>query len=339
MLFDSLSASVDLLNILLAYAKSIGIDENGLIEECGPELSRLKQEEDRVPLIEFQKVWRSVGRKSGDPDFGLHFGQFCHNLLSRHLLYAMMMNCETVEQAMRKNFTYHNLVMDYIRPELRLQDGMAHLTWNMSHPGLKTERHFSESVIALFVMMLRSLTEDQIELTEVRFSHARPCSTKAHDRMFQSPLFFDRESSEVLISAHFLQKPILFANSEILNDLEKVVQKALHKAYSHHSWTEKTARGLIRACLKETPTTITVISGELALSERNLQLKLQEEGTTFRNLLDSVRKEIAVGYLKNRETTICEIALLLGFSDQSAFHHAFKRWTGMTPGEYRKHAT
>jgi AraC-like DNA-binding protein len=71
------------------------------------------------------------------------------------------------------------------------------------------------------------------------------------------------------------------------------------------------------------------------MTVRNLQLKLKEEGTSFRILLDEVRKQIAIGYLKDGSESICEIALLLGFADQSAFHHAFKRWTGKTPGEYR----
>ena len=72
------------------------------------------------------------------------------------------------------------------------------------------------------------------------------------------------------------------------------------------------------------------------MTTRTLQLKLKEEGTSFRKLQDEVRKELAIGYLKDGNDSICEIALLLGFSDQSAFQHAFKRWTGKTPGEYRQ---
>ena len=73
------------------------------------------------------------------------------------------------------------------------------------------------------------------------------------------------------------------------------------------------------------------------MTTRNLQLKLKEEGTSFRKLLDEVRKKIAAGYLRDEDALICEIALLLGFADQSAFQHAFKRWTGKTSGEYRRH--
>jgi hypothetical protein len=64
-------------------------------------------------------VWVAVQTHSKDPDFGLHFGEHAYRLLRRHLLYAMMMNCDTVEQAIQKNFQYHNLMMDIIRPVIR----------------------------------------------------------------------------------------------------------------------------------------------------------------------------------------------------------------------------
>jgi AraC-like DNA-binding protein len=79
---------------------------------------------------------------------------------------------------------------------------------------------------------------------------------------------------------------------------------------------------------------IEIIASSLGMSPRNLQFKLKEEKTTYQNLLGAVRKEIALSYLREKEATICDIAFLLGFSEQSAFNHAFKRWTGFTPREY-----
>lgn len=76
------------------------------------------------------------------------------------------------------------------------------------------------------------------------------------------------------------------------------------------------------------------VSKKLALSRRNLQEKLKAEETTFRNCLESVRKQIALDYLAKPDVTICDIAFLLGYSEQSAFNHAFKRWTGKNPKAY-----
>jgi len=77
------------------------------------------------------------------------------------------------------------------------------------------------------------------------------------------------------------------------------------------------------------------VARELAVSTRHLQNKLKEEGSTYRAILDQLRKEIALEYLSKPEVTIYDVAFLLGFSEQSAFNHAFKRWTGSIPTEYQ----
>ncbi len=77
-------------------------------------------------------------------------------------------------------------------------------------------------------------------------------------------------------------------------------------------------------------------AAEFAMSVRNLQNKLKEEKASYQGILENLRKKIAVEYLKNPGASICEITFLLGFSEQSSFNHVFKKWTGMTPGEYQK---
>ncbi len=331
-----LTASVDLLHILLKYASQLEIDERTIISECGVDLLAYKFNEARIPIHKFHLIWTFILNRADDPDFGLHFGEHTYRLLSRHLIFAMMMNCENAEQAIRKNFQYHNLITDIIRPVMKVEKAFACLTWEMNHPALPPERHLSESILTLFVSMLRSLTEDLFRLKAVRFAHPRPENIAEHERIFQAPLVFGHKCNEIVLSTSYLKTPILLANSNILEGLEQLVQKALHRVYALNPWSEKVAQSLFKALLKEKNIDIGTIAGQLALATRNLQLKLKEEGTSFRKLLDEVRKEIAVSYLKDVNASICEIALLLNFADQSAFHHAFKRWTGKTPGEYRK---
>jgi len=78
------------------------------------------------------------------------------------------------------------------------------------------------------------------------------------------------------------------------------------------------------------------VARDLGLSVRSLQRRLAEAGTSFRDLLDTSRQEMALSYIREPEIELAEIAFLLGFSDQSAFSRAFKRWTGNTPNEVRK---
>jgi AraC-like DNA-binding protein len=331
-----LSTSTDLLNILLKYASDLGMDEQTLLSESGADLSSYRLGDERIPAGEFHTIWSFIVQQSNDRDFGLHFGEQSHAMLSGHLLYALMMKCENVEQAIRKNFQYHNLVTDIIRPGIKVEGSLVYLTWEMGHPSLAPDRHLSESVLALFVSMLRYLTGDQFKLKEVRFAHMSPENIAEHERIFQAPLVFGQKRNEIVFSRSYLNNAILLANQKTMEDMEQLVQKVLHRVYKQNSWNQKVAQILFEALLEEQDTDIEAVAGHLAMTTRTLQLKLKEEGTTFRKLLEEVRKEIAIGYLKDGNDSICEIALLLGFADQSAFHHAFKRWTGQTPGEYRK---
>ena len=78
------------------------------------------------------------------------------------------------------------------------------------------------------------------------------------------------------------------------------------------------------------------VAGRLAVSPRRLQYRLKEEGTSFSGLLETARMDIAKSYLGRPEVPISDIAFMLGFSEQSGFNHAFRRWTGVTPKEFRK---
>jgi AraC-like DNA-binding protein len=333
---QTLSVSADLLLILIQQASQLGITRQTIEDHCQITIADYLHDESRVPLPLFNSVWSFILYKTQSPNFGLQFGIHTHNMLKRHLLYALMMNCKTAGQAIEKNFLYHNLITDVIKPKIQLESSVAVLTWQMNRVDIQQERHFAETILSLFATMLRYLTEDQVQFSEIRFSHKRPKSLEEHQKIFSAPLRFSQPANEIILQKRQLEHPILLANSHLLDDLEKLVQKALHRIYQVNSWSEKVSNRLAGELLKAETFDIESIAFQMGLTGRNLQIKLKKEGTTYRDLLDSARKEIACSCLKDPHVSNCEIALLLGFSDQSAFHHAFKRWTGETPGTYRK---
>lgn len=331
-----LTISSDLLHILFQYASQLGLTEESLQSNCRFDLAEYQSSESRIPLLKFNEIWSFLRNQSQNPNFGLQFGLYAHQMLKRHLLYALMMNCKTVEQAIKKNFLYHNLITDVIKPVILLDSSMAILKWEMNHDGIRQERQFTEAILALFASKLGYITENQVQLSEVRFSHPMPDSIDEHGKIFNAPLLFDQPVNEILLFRRHLKKNILLANPQLLEDLETLVQKSLHRNYQVNSWAEKVSTLFTREMMNGEDINIQTISKKLGLTDRSLQLKLQEEGTTYRELVDNIRKETACEYLKDPQASICEIALLLGFSDQSSFHHAFRRWTGKNPGTYRK---
>jgi AraC-like DNA-binding protein len=128
-----------------------------------------------------------------------------------------------------------------------------------------------------------------------------------------------------------LDLAIFLADLELLDKLEQLAQERLNQLYAPDTWADRVAQLIAQMLLQGEKPTIGAISRGLALSTRHLQNKLKREDVTYRMLLDQVRKEIALGYLEKGDVAICDLAFLLGFSEQSAFNHAFRRWTGSTP--------
>ncbi len=328
---QQITASRDLLDILLKYADSLGIDKKRLRE-----LRSIDSQQDRIPIQQFNETWKILLKLSGDSNFGLHFGEQSHSLMSKHLLYSVMGSCATIGQAIGKNFQYHNLIINSIQPQLQIQGNQAILTWSQPPTMSKTERHFPESILSLFVTILKWLTDRKIKLEEVRFYHLQPEDISEHQRIFDAPFKFNQDSNQLSFAKTYLELPVFLGNSELLETLENLSQRILNRTYKPETYSDQVVKEIYSVLVQEQKMDIELIAKELAMSPRSLQLKLKKEGHSFRSLLEHVKKETAMVYLNDQTVSICEVAFLLGFSDQSSFNHAFKRWTGRSPGEYRQ---
>jgi len=329
------TASTDFIHILLKYAREIGLDPEEIRGCVGLEASTLDDSGARISLEQFNEIWKETAHRSGDRDFGLHFAERAHLHRGGGVLLPVMMNCPTLGEAIEKFVRYHDLVADVIKPGLNRQFGRTHLSCEPIHRGVVLHRHHSEAILCMFLAVLRGLSEDRIGLVEVRFSHRSPEDITEHKRIFCAPLLFAQAVDELVIAEKDLSLPIFLANPGLLAVLEEHAQGLLDRLYEADYWTSRVKRLIGETLLRGDRPGIEGIASGLAMSTRNLPNRLKAEGTTYQNLLDQVRKTIALDYLGKDDTTLCDIAFLLGFSDQSAFNHAFKRWTGQSPGDYR----
>ncbi len=139
-----------------------------------------------------------------------------------------------------------------------------------------------------------------------------------------------------MIKEEDLDLPTFLANPTLLERLEGLAQDMLAQVDTKAIWSDQVGRLIGQTLLSGGKPSLNTVAHELAISARHLQNKLRDEGTTYRELLEQLRKETALRHLQAPEASVCEIALLLGFSDQSAFTHAFKRWTGRNPSDFRR---
>jgi AraC-like DNA-binding protein len=323
--------------MLLKNAAAMGIHTQEICEAAGLTPKTLEDPEARITFDCVETIWKEVALKTRDHNFGLHLGESIQRYPGGDIVLSVMANCSTVGDALDKFCCYHKIMSDAIQPKLDVKDKLACLSWETSNPRLRPSRHISEALLGIFMTILKGLSENSIRPVEVHFRHAAPQDISEHRRIFQAPLLFDQQKDELVIEKDKLERPVFLANPQLLDTLERYALELIHKIYLPDSFADKVIRLLGKRMQGEKPS-IESIASDLAVSVRSLQKKLSREGTTFQQLLDYSRKEMAIQYLKNPQMTLCDIAFMLGFSEQSAFNHAFKRWTGKTPKEYSQKA-
>ncbi len=223
---------------------------------------------------------------------------------------------------------------DAIRPELTLKKNTIHLACINADTGRKISWYIAEALLSMFIHILRFLTDNNLYLIGVRFCHSRPADISLHEQIFDAPFAFDQTKNELVIEDQFMNLPILMSSPELLKTLEQFAHDLLVKLYHVDTLSFMVIQTLRELIMKGEKPGIKAVAGKHAMIVRNLQQKLKKEGTNYQGLLDTTRKEMALAFLKKGNMTICDITFLLGFSEQSAFNHAFKRWTGNSPKEY-----
>ncbi len=331
---DRGSVSSDLLRILLQDLSLGQRTLHQILEVAGIDPALLQSSQQRLSADQFYVLWRAVEESADDSEFGLHLGELRQGLPGGHVLFSAMLNSATVGQALERYCRYHDIMADLVVPGLSTRGSTTVLDLEPSGPGIRLHRHHVECIFSMVVSILRHLSEDRFE-GEVRFTHQRPANVSEHRRILGPSVRFAQSGNEIVLPRPFLDLPIPSADEELLGVLEKHAEKVMSRIRPASTWSGKVARQLNRVLCDGKPA-LSDIARRLAVSPRSLQSKLSAEGTSYQKILDTVRKDLATIYLRESEMTICEIAFLLGYSDQSAFHHSFKRQTGESPLRFRR---
>jgi len=195
-------------------------------------------------------------------------------------------------------------------------------------------RAYVEALLVELVVSGRAFTGAELRPLAVAFRHARPADTRAHEAFFGCDVVWGAPSSRITLSHEALDLPLRKADPELATFFEELVTRSLGGAAPRGA-LERELRPLIASALHRGEPTLSDLARPIGTSERTLRRRLREAGLSFQKLLDDTRYELAKRYLEER-LTVSEIAFLLGFTEPSAFHRAFKRWTGETPLDHRR---
>lgn len=329
--------SNNIILILFDYLTVQGISPEDVCNKSGVPFDLFGKQNDNVTVKQEEAIWLEALAQSNDPSFGLHFGMNFHGHAKGHILFALISNSPTMAVALKKIVSYHALLHGKKRMVIKLEERDSFVSCQYEY--IRTTpiltRVFVESFFSGIISLTRHLSNFTIDPEKINFKHQTPVDPSEYLSLLKTPVCFNQLNNELIFSKESLSHPITMANPEFFNMLEEHIKKLIKNRPSMNVWTKKVTVLFGDSILSE-PMTIKEIARELAMSPRALQGKLKMEGESFSQIRDQVRKEIAIGYLKGSDEGICEIAFLLGFSEQSTFSKAFKQWTGLPPLQYRK---
>ncbi|NMY52106.1 AraC family transcriptional regulator [Pseudomonas sp. WS 5011] len=334
----SSSVSVAYLQGLLDYLTRHGVDSAELLERVQLSPQILAQRDQRIAASTYLELLGHGVRLTGDEQLGLHLGEAVRPGYYGVLGY-LIMSCATLADALHRQARYAALVGNLGQvdladepPRAGLEPQVAH-SWQPLLPQQK--RQLSEETLAGWVTFGHWISGLDIPPTEVRFQHSAPADSSEYQRIFRCPVLFDQADNALVFPKRLLATPLGQADAQVRLMLDAYADRLLGEIQQGHSVLDRARLELSRQ-LPEVGADLQQIAARLALSPRTLQRRLREAGLSFNQLVDETRQQLVLHYLRDPALELAEIAFLVGFSEPGSLARAFRRWTGQSPGEYRR---
>jgi AraC-like DNA-binding protein len=288
----------------------------------------------RVPADAFSALWLAVNRELDDEFFGLDrrrmkcgsFALLCHAVL----------HARTLDRAVRRTLHGFGTFLDDVGGELRLEgrDAVVEVTNRIA--SAPARRFADETFLIMLHGLMCWLVGRRIPLTLAEFAHPRPPYAQEYTVMYSDRLRFDADRTRIRFDAAQLAAPVVQDAAALKKFLRTAPQSVFLKYRNEDGWTARLRRRL-RGHLGGTDwPRLEDVARQFDVAPTTLRRRLDAEGTSYQAIKDALRRDAAVHHLCGTRLSIAEIAAALGFQETSAFHRAFKRWSGVQPGEYRR---
>jgi AraC-like DNA-binding protein len=319
--------------LLLGAAEALGLARGELLRAAGLSAEQLRDPEARISHLAAMALWEEIPRRAGREHFGLELASLVP--LGHHdVVDYVARHSGTLGEAFEQVIRFQRLMFDGGAMSLEIDDGGARLRHAL-RDGSAVPRHLAETVLALFLLRGRSFVEAPLAPVEVRFRHAAPADTAPHGRLFGGRVRFDQPATELVFAPEAMRLPVSAPDPTLRGVLERHAVLLLSRVTDPDDLVSRVRKG-VGSSIKSGVPAAAAVARRLGMSERTLHRRLAGEGHAFQDLVDGVRKEIALEHIRDRDAPIAEVAFLLGFSEASSFHRAFRRWTGTTPALYRR---
>ncbi len=316
----------------LESVRARNLDADELLNQVGLSPSLLQVPQARVSAKHYGQLWRLVARRLDDEFFGQDsrrmkagsFAMLCHSVLS----------CRTLGQALERSLRFYGLLLDDISGALMREGAEARITLDRSAD--KPQRTFAHEVLLMLLHGVACwLVGRRIPILRAEFSYPEPAHSEEYRLMYCTNLSFDRPLTSIVFDADYLDLPIVQNERSVKEFLRSAPENILVK-YKNGSSLSAGIRRRLRQLLPGDVPDFETLAAEMNMTAATLRRRLHEEGASYQGIKDQLRRDLAISYLSHSDRSVMDIALELGFSERSAFHRAFRKWTGASPGEFRR---
>lgn len=315
---------------------SLGHDPEPLFSQAGIDRSLINNSEARIATTSMWALWRCAIDTAQDDAFGITVAEHVFPTHLNALLFAIQ-SSESLREIIERLIRYASVVSTVINLALIEDKNKQQAKLRFISLAQDNNRPLAplDAFLAIAVQNIRdimALGDDAID--EINLSRPEPKNVARFYSFFRHPITFNSDYNELVFPLMLLDMKLAASNANIARIHDQLLDDQLKKLH-RKNYTLK-VKEVILDCLPDSGISQEIIAKRLNMSVRNLHRKLSEEESSFKIILDSVRQDLAIHYLKSSGMSITDVTYSLGFVDQSSFSRAFKRWTGLSPSQFRK---
>lgn len=314
--------------------RSFGVAPGPLLQQFGLSEAAMFQDPDAtMPFAAAGSLLKACAQTTACPHFGLLVGQR-GDIASLGAIGLLLRNAPDVKTALNELVTNLDLHDRGATTFLEVSDKRAVLRYEIYEHGVEGMDQISDCAMAIGLNIMRALCAPNWTPTEVRLRHQQPVAIEPYRRCFQTSLKFNAEHTSLVFPTHWLNQPVRLADPALRRHFIAQIQAMRND--SNQSFREQAHKVLVtlignQRCSRDQ------LAEHFSIHPRTLNRRLKEAGTSFRDLHNEARYEMARQLLRDTKRCIPSIAALLGYSDSTAFNRAFSHWEGISPAKWRQH--
>ncbi len=305
-----------------------------ILREVGIDINVIEDANQRIPIEKMTHLWTFAEEISGDDCIGLEVIKYVSPTSFHALTYANQAS-STIRESLERIVKFSNVVSTAVTLEVEDKDDSVVVSLINVPNTIELSHHALDAFIGLMVKEARQAMNYHPDfILWSKLKRPTPKNTSRHEKIYNSPITFNSDENTVCFNRQLVDQVIPSGNAELVRINEQVLAQYMTR-FNKNDVVAGVYNALIELMPKGEPSREKV-ADMLGTTSRSLHRKLNELDTSYKTILDDTRKSLALQYIRQTDISITTITYQLGFLDSSSFSRSFKRWTGISPSDYRK---